>query len=102
MLSISIALRSHGCHWSLGYADSNERRSFTIKTTFTVCGVMLAFCLGWALATGPRHHYTFQLFALDTKLDLGPDTPRADVIKALNGHILGKAVYVGLLHLPSL
>ena len=54
-----------------------------------------------APATGPRHHYTFELFALDTKLDLGPDTTRADVIKALNGHILGKAVYVGLFHRPN-
>ena len=54
-----------------------------------------------APATGPRHHYTLELFALDTKLDLGPDTPRADVIKAISGHILGKAVYVGLFHRPQ-
>jgi Raf kinase inhibitor-like YbhB/YbcL family protein len=54
-----------------------------------------------APAAGPRHHYTLELFALDTKLDLGPDTPRADVIKAINGHILGKAVYVGLFHRPN-
>lgn len=54
-----------------------------------------------APATGPRHHYTLELFALDTKLDLGPETPRADVINALNGHVLGKAVYVGLFHRPN-
>jgi Raf kinase inhibitor-like YbhB/YbcL family protein len=54
-----------------------------------------------APATAPRHHYTFELFALDTKLDVGPETPRADVMKALNGHILGKAVYVGLFHRPN-
>jgi len=53
-----------------------------------------------APATGPRHHYTLELYALDTKLDLGPDTPLTDVMKALNGHILGKAVYVGLFHRP--
>ena len=47
---------------------------------------------------GPDHHYTFELFALDTKLDLGPDATRADVLKAMDGHILGKAVLVGRFH----
>jgi len=54
-----------------------------------------------APAIAPRHHYTFELFALDTKLDLGPETTRADLMQALNGHILGKAVYVGLFHRPN-
>ena len=54
-----------------------------------------------APATGPDHHYTFELFALDTKLDLGPDASRADVMKALEGHILGKAVWVGRFHRPQ-
>ncbi len=43
-------------------------------------------------AAGPYHHYTFELFALDTKLDLGPDATRADVAKAMDGHILAKGV----------
>jgi Raf kinase inhibitor-like YbhB/YbcL family protein len=54
-----------------------------------------------APAIAPKHHYTFELFALDKKLDLRSDTPRADVIKALNGHILGKAVCVGFFHRPN-
>ena len=49
-------------------------------------------------AAGPYHHYTFELFALDTKLDLGPDATRADVLKAMDGHILGKGVLVGRFH----
>lgn len=44
------------------------------------------------------HHYTFELFALDTKLALGPDATRADVLKAMDGHILGKGVVVGRFH----
>src|SRR5262245_52274938 len=48
---------------------------------------------------GPRHHYTFELFALDIKLDLGPDATRAQVLSAIDGHILGKAVLVGRFHL---
>ena len=51
-----------------------------------------------APAAGPHHHYTFELFALDTKLSLGPDATRADVLSAMNGHILGKAVLVGRFH----
>lgn len=51
-----------------------------------------------APATAPEHHYTFELFALDTKLDLGPDAARADVMKAMDGHILGKAVWEGRFH----
>ncbi len=47
---------------------------------------------------GPDHHYTFELYALDIKLDLGPDATREDVIKAMDGHILGKGVLVGRFH----
>ena len=35
-------------------------------------------------AQGPYHHYTMELFALDSKLDLGPDAARADVLKAMD------------------
>jgi Raf kinase inhibitor-like YbhB/YbcL family protein len=49
-------------------------------------------------AAGPYHHYTFELFALDTKLDLKEDASRADVVKAMDGHILGKGVLVGRFH----
>jgi Raf kinase inhibitor-like YbhB/YbcL family protein len=51
-----------------------------------------------APAAGPHHHYTFELYALDTKLSLGPEATREDVLKAINGHILGKAVLVGRFH----
>jgi Raf kinase inhibitor-like YbhB/YbcL family protein len=51
-------------------------------------------------APGPYHHYTFELFALDTKLNLGPDATQADVLKAMEGHILMKGVLVGRFHRP--
>jgi Raf kinase inhibitor-like YbhB/YbcL family protein len=51
-----------------------------------------------APAVGPYHHYTFELFALDTKLSLGADATRADVLAAIDGHILGKGVVVGRFH----
>jgi len=46
----------------------------------------------------------FELYALDTKLDVKPTTDafetRANVIKAIQGHILAKAVYGGLFRRP--
>jgi Raf kinase inhibitor-like YbhB/YbcL family protein len=58
-----------------------------------------------AAATGPLHHYVFELFALDTRLDVGPTADafetRANVLKAMQGHILGKAVYGGLFRRPK-
>jgi Raf kinase inhibitor-like YbhB/YbcL family protein len=54
--------------------------------------------MGPGAPPGPHHHYTFELFALDTKLDLTPDATRADVLKAMQGHILGKGVLVGRFH----
>src|SRR5437762_900028 len=58
-----------------------------------------------AAANGPFHHYVFELFALDTKLDVQPTADafetRANVIKAIQGHILAKAIYGGLFKRPQ-
>ena len=51
-----------------------------------------------APAAGPYHHYTWELFALDTKLELGPDATRADVLKAMDGHVVAKAAVTGRFH----
>lgn len=42
------------------------------------------------------HHYIFELYALDAKLDLPAGSTRADLLKAMDGHVIGKATYVGL------
>ena len=56
-------------------------------------------------ATGPKHHYMFEIYALDTTLDVQPAADafesRANVMKAIQGHILGKAVYGGLFKRPQ-
>jgi Raf kinase inhibitor-like YbhB/YbcL family protein len=65
-----------------------------------------------AAANGPLHHYTFEVYALDVpKLDIPTSTAaqpvqaaldtRAAVMKAMQGHVLGKAVYVGLFRRPQ-
>jgi hypothetical protein len=45
---------------------------------------------------GPPHHYAFELYALDTKTDLPATASRDEVTKAMDGHILGHTVIVGL------
>jgi Raf kinase inhibitor-like YbhB/YbcL family protein len=58
-----------------------------------------------APASGPMHHYTFEIYALDTKLDMPPSgdafETRTVVMKAMQGHVIGKAVYMGLFHRPQ-
>ena len=58
-----------------------------------------------APANGPHHHYMFEIYALDTKLDVTPAADafetRANVMKAMQGHVLGKAVYGGLFKRPQ-
>ena len=46
-------------------------------------------------ARGVYHHYTIELFAFDTKLSLGPDATREQVMAAMDGHIVGKAAIEG-------
>ena len=45
---------------------------------------------------GPPHHYTFELLALDEKLDLPKGVTREQIEDAVKGHVLGSAVYIGL------
>jgi Raf kinase inhibitor-like YbhB/YbcL family protein len=56
-------------------------------------------------ANGPYHHYMFELYALDTKLDVQPTDDafetRAHVLKAMDGHVIGKAVYGSLFRRPQ-
>ena len=47
---------------------------------------------------GLPHHYNFEVYALDTKLDLPAAASRADLQKAMDGHILASGQYVGLFH----
>ncbi len=44
---------------------------------------------------GPAHRYYFKLYALDTPLALKAGATKADVEKAMRGHILGEATLMG-------
>jgi Raf kinase inhibitor-like YbhB/YbcL family protein len=50
---------------------------------------------GPGAGAGPFHHYMFEFFALDTKLDLPSTATRDQLLAAMEGHVVGKAVYGG-------
>ena len=60
--------------------------------------------MGPGAPAGPYHHYTFELYALDTKLEVPQGTPqqaadtRMAVVNVMDGHVLGKAVLVARFH----
>jgi Raf kinase inhibitor-like YbhB/YbcL family protein len=59
-----------------------------------------------AAAAGPAHHYAFELFALDTTIEVpavgaSPQQTRAAVVAAMATHVRGKAVYTGLFKRPQ-
>lgn len=58
-----------------------------------------------ASAAGPMHHNTFEVYALDTKLDMPPGADpwetRRNLFKAMDGHVIGKAVMVGMFKRPK-
>ena len=60
--------------------------------------------MGPGAPPGPYHHYTFELYALDIKLDIAQPMPaqaadtRNAIVNAMDGHVLGKAVLVGRFH----
>jgi Raf kinase inhibitor-like YbhB/YbcL family protein len=59
-----------------------------------------------APATGPAHHYVFELYALDVAVTqapaaLPPALTRAAIMRAISGHVLAKGVLVGRYRRPA-
>src|SRR5437763_14245209 len=60
--------------------------------------------MGPGAPAGPYHHYTFELYALDIKLDVPQSSPqeaaptRTAVVNAMDGHALATAVLVARFH----
>ena len=42
------------------------------------------------------HRYFFRVYALDTMLNLKPGPGKADILKAMEGHIISQAELIGL------
>lgn len=58
-----------------------------------------------APATRPPHHYLFEVYALDTVIDVAPGddaiATRAAVMAAMQGHVLARSVYFGRFNRPQ-
>lgn len=56
-------------------------------------------------ANGPKHHYLFEVYALDTSISVtasdDPIATRDAVFAAMEGHVLGKYAYMGLFRRPQ-
>lgn len=44
---------------------------------------------------GPVHRYYFKLYAVDSVLELEPGVKKKDLLRAIDGHILGEAQLMG-------
>ena len=51
---------------------------------------------GPAPPPGKPHHYHFVVYALDANLDVKPGLNRADLLAALQGHVIGKGELVAI------
>ncbi|MDQ0466140.1 Raf kinase inhibitor-like YbhB/YbcL family protein [Caulobacter ginsengisoli] len=60
--------------------------------------------LGWFGPKPPKgtgdHHYHFQVFALDTVLNLPPTAGRSGVVAAMKGHVLASGEAIGVYSAP--
>jgi Raf kinase inhibitor-like YbhB/YbcL family protein len=58
-----------------------------------------------APATRPKHHYMFEVYALDTVINVtatdDPIATRDAVLAAMEGHVLAKSAYLGRFHRPQ-
>src|ERR1700722_1989926 len=93
-----MAFNIPGTATELTEGQSAEPKLADGTTQLVNTGRKVGFMGPGAGAAGPYHHYTFELFALDTKLDLGPDAMRDAVVTGMQGHILGKGVLVCRFH----
>ncbi len=51
--------------------------------------------MGMGAPNGPRyHHYVFEFYALNSKLDLPETAGRPELLEAMKGKVVGKAAYV--------
>ncbi|HTY95005.1 MAG TPA: YbhB/YbcL family Raf kinase inhibitor-like protein [Steroidobacteraceae bacterium] len=52
--------------------------------------------MGMGAPAGPRyHHYVFEFYALNAKLDLPPTASRDELLQALQGKVIAKCGYIG-------
>jgi Raf kinase inhibitor-like YbhB/YbcL family protein len=59
-------------------------------------GIRTNAYMGMGAPAGPRyHHYVFEFYALNTKLDLPATASRPELLEAMKGKVIAKSAYVG-------
>ena len=83
----------HWVVWNIPFDQSQDKIDYTRSdegiTDFGEIGY------GGPAPPDKRHTYIFKLYALDTKLDLLDKSTKADVEKAMEGHLLEQATLTG-------
>jgi hypothetical protein len=76
-------------------ADSARWAGFNVPGTVRSLpeGLGVAPAFGPGAGPGPIDHYQFEFYALDTKMELPPDTSSRNLAEAMNGHIVGKTTW---------
>lgn len=90
---------------STGYAEGAPKGAQLPDGAYQISATGAMYRGPGAPANGPYHHYVFEVYALDSKIDVKPTADpfetRANVLKAIQGHIIGKAVHGGLFRRPN-
>ncbi len=102
--------QAHWVVWPLpanvtSLAEGQPRGAKLPNGAYQISATGLVYRGPGAGANGPKHHYMFEVYALDTMVSVEPTADafetRANVFKAMQGHVLGKAVYGGLFRRPQ-
>jgi Raf kinase inhibitor-like YbhB/YbcL family protein len=95
---------THWIAWNIPASSTGLPANVPAKADLpdgTMQGMNIARRAGYMGPCPPKglpHHYTLEVYALDSKLELPATAGRDDLEKALGGHILASGVYNGLFH----
>ena len=84
-------------HWVVWNFIPDELNDHNLRNELAVEGMTDFGEVGYGGPAPPdkRHTYVFKLYALDCKLDLDRGSTKADVEKAMEGHIIEQATLTG-------
>lgn len=86
----------HWVLWNIGPATTDVKEDSVPKGAVQGINDFGRHAYGGPCPPSGTHRYFFKLYTLDTLLNLGPDSRKADLEKAMQGHIISEAQVVGL------
>jgi hypothetical protein len=88
-----VGIWDHWIVWNIPVTSAIEENSVPGKEALNSFGKK---SYGGPCPPSGTHRYFFKVYALDAELDLGANANKADVEKAMRGHVLGQGELVGL------